>query len=127
MKLEMSGHRYLLDTNVIVFLLRGELENAEEVVNASWLGISIVSYLEFLSFPHLSADDIKLFGEFVEQCEVVSLDLNKLDLLNYVVNLRKRFKLKLPDAIILASAINSKAQLLTFDKELQKKYISLNG
>ncbi|MGK7871873.1 MAG: hypothetical protein AB4426_00675 [Xenococcaceae cyanobacterium] len=49
----MSGERYLLDTNAIVALLK---ENSQLILllqNADWIGISVISQIEFLAFSGL--------------------------------------------------------------------------
>jgi len=51
----MSGRRLLLDTNAVVLLLRGEGGLEASLRSAQWVGISIISYLEFLSFQRLVA------------------------------------------------------------------------
>jgi predicted nucleic acid-binding protein len=47
---EMSGNRYLLDTNAIVALLQGNKRIIQLLLNANWIGISIISQIEFLVF-----------------------------------------------------------------------------
>jgi len=47
----MSGERYLLDTNAIVCLLRGDQALHQRLQRAEWVGISILSQIEFLAFP----------------------------------------------------------------------------
>ena len=42
--------RYLLDTNAIVALLQGNLQLLQLLQNADWIGISIISQIEFLAF-----------------------------------------------------------------------------
>lgn len=44
--LEMSGKRYLLDTNVIVNLLRGNESLAIKLQCSQWVGISIKDELK---------------------------------------------------------------------------------
>lgn len=46
----MSGNRYLLDTNAIVALLQGNKRIIQLLLNANWIGISIISQIEFLVF-----------------------------------------------------------------------------
>jgi predicted nucleic acid-binding protein len=53
----MSGGRYLLDTNAIVCLLRGDQALHQRLRRAEWVGISVLSQIEFLAFPNLSAND----------------------------------------------------------------------
>jgi predicted nucleic acid-binding protein len=63
----MNGNdRYVLDTNAIVALLRGDYRLVELLSNASWIGISIISQIEFLAFSDLSQDDRNLFRHFVK-------------------------------------------------------------
>jgi len=53
----MSGNRYVLDTNAIVALLQGNLQLVQLLQNASWIGISIISQIEFLVFSGLTEAD----------------------------------------------------------------------
>lgn len=53
----MSGKRYLLDTNAIVSLLQGSEELITLLQNAEWVGISVISQIEFLAFSELSESD----------------------------------------------------------------------
>jgi tRNA(fMet)-specific endonuclease VapC len=53
----MSGNRYLLDTNAIVALLQGEVFLVQLLQGADWVGISLISQIEFLVFSGLSQAD----------------------------------------------------------------------
>jgi hypothetical protein len=120
----MSGeHRFLLDTNAVVSLLAGNRELAGQLDAAEYVGISIVSYLEFLAFDGLSASDRACFGSFCERVEIVPLAQNDLKLIDMVLDLRSRHRLKLPDAIIGASAISRNALLVTNDSH----FIDINS
>ncbi len=48
---ETSGEKYLLDTNAVVALLRGDPLLQKRLENAAWVGISILSEIEFLVSP----------------------------------------------------------------------------
>lgn len=54
--------RLLLDTNAVVSLLRGHGELLGVVKQAEWIGVSIVSEIEFLAFPSLPQDDASLLS-----------------------------------------------------------------
>lgn len=45
--------RYLLDTNAVVALLQGHTGLGQHLSDAEWVGISIITQLEFLAFPGL--------------------------------------------------------------------------
>lgn len=67
----MNGDRWLLDTNAIVALLGGASGLSDSLRTAKWVGISIVSRIEFLAFRGLAQDDVDAFGRFLRRIEVV--------------------------------------------------------
>jgi tRNA(fMet)-specific endonuclease VapC len=117
---EMSGDRYLLDTNAVVALLRGEHSLRQRLEEAAWVGISVLSEIEFLAFPDISAHDRQSLQEFAERVDVIGLDHSSQPLIDRIVRLRQQHKLKLPDAIIAATALEAEATLITDDAQLRK-------
>lgn len=115
----MNGERYLLDTNAVVALLRGDATIVSQLKSAQWVGISVISQIEFLAFASLSDSDRALFAEFLRRSHVVGLTGDATDLINQIVQIRQAHRLKLPDAIIVASALSMRATLLTADRQLQ--------
>jgi predicted nucleic acid-binding protein len=79
------------------------------------VGISVVSYLEFLAFPALSESDAVRFQEFCVQVAVVGLQFEDRQLCQEVTRLRREHRLRLPDAIIAAAALVRGALLVTAD------------
>lgn len=121
----MSGKNYFFDTNAIIALLKGDEKLLRLTHEASWIGISIISKLEFLCFPKISSKDIETFNAFVERVNLINIDNGDIVLIKEIISIRKKYKLKLPDAIIVSSAKKKKAILVTQDKQLlNKKYIS---
>lgn len=117
----MSGEgRYLLDTNAIVSLLDGNHLLSDKLENASWIGISIVSYLEFLALDELPDNDKEAFANFCGRVEIVPLSREDENLIEQALHLRSRHRLKLPDAIIGATALSCDATLLTNDAGFAK-------
>lgn len=53
----MNGKRYLLDTNAVVALLRGHGPLLELLRDAEWVGVSVISQIEFLAFAGLGEPD----------------------------------------------------------------------
>ncbi|WP_292836500.1 hypothetical protein [Nostoc sp. JL33] len=81
----MSGSRYLLDTNAIVALLQGNLQLLQLLQNSDWIGISIISQIEFLAFSGLSQGDRQLFQQFIQRVEVVSLIADDTVLIEQII------------------------------------------
>ena len=116
----MSGNRYLLDTNAIVALLQQDYKLIQLLQNAEWIGISVISQLEFLAFSGLSKADIQIFQQFLQRVEVIDLfSQNKL-LIDRIIEIRQQYRLKLPDAIIVAKARENSAILVTRDVQLNR-------
>lgn len=115
----MSGNRYLLDTNAIIALLRRNQQILQHLQNSEWIGISIISQLEFLSFSGLTEDDRQLFNQFRQRIEVIGLNPDQIDLIELTAQLRQKYRLPLPDVIIAATAIRANADLVTADRQLQ--------
>ncbi|EDX78747.1 hypothetical protein MC7420_7400 [Coleofasciculus chthonoplastes PCC 7420] len=63
----MNGNRYLLDTNAIVALLQGNSQLIQLLQDADWIGVSVISQIEFLAFSGLSEADRQLFQQFLQR------------------------------------------------------------
>jgi len=63
----MSGERYLLDTNAIVALLQGNSPLIQLLQNPDWIGISVISQIEFMAFTGLTEADLQLFEQFIQR------------------------------------------------------------
>ena len=112
------GKRYLLDTNALVALLQGHDGLLALTGQAQWLGVSVINVLEFLGFDGLTNADRDLFAVFLSRVEVVDLAYENKTLMALIAGIRKRKAVKLPDAIIAASAVLSQAILMTNDAQL---------
>jgi tRNA(fMet)-specific endonuclease VapC len=116
----MSGNRYVLDTNAIVALLQGNIQLIELLKDADWIGVSVISQIEFLVFPGLSQDDRHIFEQFLQRVEVLGLGAMDAVLIEKIIEIRQQHRLKLPDAVIAAMAIQNSASLVTTDREFAK-------
>jgi predicted nucleic acid-binding protein len=114
----MSGRRLFLDTNAIVALLQGNQELVNYTRGVDWIGVSIISQIEFFCFSKLTDVDRNLFTEFLTQIEVIGLPSSDRQLIDRTVEIRRTLRIRLPDAIIVASALTRNASLVTADREL---------
>jgi len=114
----MNGNRYLLDTNAIIALLQGNQQIGQILQNAAWVGTSIINQLEFLAFTGLSHADRQLFDLFLQRVEVVGLRQEQNTLINKIIHVRQQYRFPLPDAIVVATAIEMNANLITADQQL---------
>ena len=109
----MNGNSFLvLDTNVVLYHLGNRLQKPLE---KKQYAISIITEIELLSYPNIQADEINIIQNFVAQTTVIELR-NSIKI--ETVALRKKYNLKVPDAIIAATALRLNSPLLTNDKKL---------
>jgi len=115
----MSGNRYILDTNAVISLLGGNQKLVALLTEAEWVGMSVINKLEFLSFPTISKNDIFLFDSLLTNVDVIPVSDKDSQLIDEIIKLRSVKNLKLPDAIIAATAIKYDATLISGDKSFQ--------
>lgn len=89
----MSGDRFLMDTNAIIFHLSGN-KNVEAVLDNSVVCISSITFTELLS-GKLNNQETIVLQEYLKAVDVVHTN----DFIcETAATFRKDFKIKLPDA-----------------------------
>lgn len=110
----MSGTKALLDTNVIILLSKQGIDVDALISRYDEFYVSIITYMETYGYDFQSSSEKDLIDAFFELVEVV--DVNKSIAQNVIVYKQaKKRKIKLPDAIILATAKYLGADLLSDD------------
>lgn len=122
----MNGVKFLLDS---CFIIRWRQQDEQAFclfeqfnVEDGQCAYSDISYVEVFGWNGLQADDEQHFKTLLTG--LPRLAIND-DILEYTIMLRKNYRIKLPDALILATACVYKLQLLTLDDKLQKIYQEL--
>lgn len=105
--------KYLIDTNVWIDAIVGRLHAdifLRLTVQAEWVGYSAITRLELFGFPDLTADEEQQISRLLTNFSEVGIDSKTID---QAVRIRKVVRIKIPDAIIAASAILAESSLLT--------------
>lgn len=105
----MSG-KVLLDSNIIIYLSKGELDIDEVFDDKKRYFISVITYMEFLGFHFKDLKEKEFIQRILALFKVVYIDKGIVD---KVVEIRQHKKIKLPDAIIAATALMKKCDLMT--------------
>ena len=101
---------YLIDTNIIIYYLEGEQAAVSFLrTHRGKLAISSITWMETLSYP-FSADEEQIVRAFLQEFRLIEISSPVMEL---SVEIRRMKKLKLPDAIIAASAIHHDLILVT--------------
>lgn len=101
---------YLIDTNVIIYYLEGEQAAVSFLrTHRGQLAISSITWMETLSYP-FSEDEEQIVRAFLQEFRLIEVFSPVMEL---TVEIRRNKKMKLPDAIIAASAIHNDLILVT--------------
>ena len=116
----MNGEtRYFLDTNALVAFGNGEKSIGDLLSGADSVSTSVICELEYLSWEGLTEQEEKRFREFLSMINVIDVATADIGLKSRIVEIRKaNSKIKLPDAIVMASAAVTGSVLLTRDHQL---------
>jgi predicted nucleic acid-binding protein len=106
----MNGNRAVLDSNVIIDASKGMVSIQEIVSKYNFLFISIISYIEVLGYQFTNKYEKTLVENIIENIPIVNIDKEIADI---AIEYRRKYKIKLPDALILATAKNIQSALLT--------------
>ena len=112
----MNGTNILADTSLIVNYFNG-IDVVKEHISKRTIFVSFITELELLSFSNLTVADRKILHSFLSDCFIIEID-NEIK--KTTIDLRIKYKIKLPDAIIAATAIRFDLPLFTLDKGFKK-------
>jgi len=113
---EMSGSKnIILDSNIVIYLSQKKLSIDEIFEDGKRYNISLITYMEILSYNFPSKEEENFIRKLLSLFRVI--DINKT-IAKEVIELKKKRKIKLPDAIIVATALVEDAVLYTNDKQL---------
>ena len=115
----MPGIKYLLDTNFIIGLLKSSPEVAEVInsknIRVAQCAFSSITRMELLGFASLKQSEILLIQNKLDQMTRLEISM---PIEEKVIQLRRSRSIKMPDAIIAATALVHSLELLSFDQRL---------
>ncbi|MCK5168665.1 MAG: type II toxin-antitoxin system VapC family toxin [Bacteroidales bacterium] len=112
----MNGNKLFIDTNIVLYLLSGD-QTLAELLDEKQLHVSFITQLELLGFKDINAKERKLIENFLSECIIIDIN-NRIK--SIVINIKQKRSVKLPDSIIMASAMYLDLPLLTSDADFKK-------
>jgi predicted nucleic acid-binding protein len=111
----MNGIKYLVDTNFIIHLT--QFNPLIEPFLDDFVAISFISEMELLGVFSISKDHKNNMQKVIDTCRVFEMTQS----IKYIaIDLKQKYKLKLADAIIAATAINYNLTFITSDADFKK-------
>jgi len=112
----MSGSNHvLLDSNIVIYLSQKKLSINEVFEENTNYSISLVTYMEILSYNFPTREEEHFVRKLLSLFKII--DISK-EIAEEVILLKKMRKIKLPDAILVATALIEHSTLYTNDKQL---------
>jgi hypothetical protein len=105
----------LADTNALIYFLKGDAIMAP--YKKERFGLSEISEIELLGVKNISLRDKEARTTLVQQCILYPF-MSEIKI--RAIQLKQQTTLKIPDAIIAATALHFDLILLTADKEFKK-------
>lgn len=108
---------FLIDTNAVIDYLNAAFPAAgmdfmNRLINQI-PHLSVITRIELLSFQTDNTDDYRLLEEFISAAIIYNLEE---PIITLTIEIRKQIKIKLPDAIIAATALYNNLTLITRNK-----------
>jgi predicted nucleic acid-binding protein len=110
----MNGIDFLADTNFLIFTSQGN-PIVETFLDYN-IGISFISEMELLGVFSISKIQKSNFQKIIDQCFVIDFNL---EIKKSAIQLKQKYKVKLPDAIIAATAIHYNIPFITADADFK--------
>ncbi|MBC6994976.1 type II toxin-antitoxin system VapC family toxin [Neolewinella lacunae] len=100
------GRSYLIDTNAVIDLIAGKFTESgerwvEKIFDTEAVYLSIINRIELLGFQG-SVEEMDALSSFVKSVTVLPLTE---EVANQAIEIRRKKKIKLPDAVIAATAL----------------------
>ena len=110
----MSGSKALLDSNVIIFASKEEVDVELLLSSYDEFHVSMITFMEVYGFEFTNPDEEDLINDIFANLEITEVNI-KIAKQAIAYRKNKIKKIKLPDAIILATAKYLEAELITDD------------
>lgn len=108
----MSWKEILVDTNIFLYLLKGN-DTLEEMLQGKSIYVSFITELELIGFKDMGVKEEKQIQALINESIIIPIS-NSIK--EKYVEIRKKYHLKLADAVIAATAITTNIPLITSDK-----------
>jgi predicted nucleic acid-binding protein len=112
----MNGIDLFVDTNILISLAEGRKE-VDQYLEGNNIFVSVMTEIELLGWHKITNQQKVFFQTLLTDCTIISLTKPVKEL---AIELKQKYKIKLPDSVISASALHLDIPLLTLDHGFEK-------
>lgn len=112
----MSGINLLADTNILLYLLSGDI-TVSALLDSKRLFISFITEIELLTFKKLKPDERRIIKDLLDRCTIIGLSE---EIIVKAIEIKLNHNLKIPDAIIAATSSYLKIPLISADAQFKR-------
>ncbi len=118
------GQGYLADTNTLIDYLDNKLpDKANNLLDNITIHFSVITRIELLVWPKATEEQLDILNAFVKNSSVLNLSE---EVILKTIEIRRLHRVKLPDALIAATATINNLILLTRNTDDFKNITSLD-
>ena len=120
------AERHLIDTSSVIKYLNGSFSNnsldALDKIIDQESQISFITEIELQVWNPANPEDASVYREFIVSSNVIGINS---DIISETIRIRKQYRIKLPDALIAATAIVNNLILVADNDKDYKKVLGL--
>jgi len=118
------GQGYLIDTNAVIEYLDNKLPaKASTLIDKNGSQISVITRMELLGWQQATQAQIKVLHQFINASAIFNLEES---VILKTIDIRRKYRVKLADAIIASTALVYNLVLVTRNTEDFKKIKGLH-
>ena len=111
----MNGIDFFVDSNILIYML--ERHPAVSYMSKFFLGVSVISEIELMGRKNITSHEANTIRGILKGCEIIDFSN---DIKEITISLKQKYSVKIPDAIIAATAKYFDLPLVTADMDFKK-------
>jgi len=110
---------FLVDTNVLIYILEKHPASVVSQISTFSLAVSVISEIELYGKKNITQHEVDAIRELLNDCEIIDFSTNIKEI---AISIKQKYNVKVPDAIIVATAKSFGLPLVTADIDLKKVF-----
>lgn len=112
----VSGTNLVVDTNILIYYFDGQ-DKAQALIEGNHIFASSITAIELLGYPDITPQGEQVIRSLLADCQMVELTAAVRE---RAIQIKQAVRLKTPDAIIAASALELDLPLATEDTDFDR-------